>query len=233
MRLSEKLNVTLLLYAYAILLGALYLFAFWRPFGFNIFPYLSLQDYISAPINGVVIILLFPLFIYPLLLFLEFNIKTLKIYLVGVLCSYNALALYFLVGNVQLFLTKSFHYRNEINALVLVFVLMVSTWGVAINARRFSRALQGLVLAIVIAQICTVLAAGYNHGKTIFNGALEVHFLDNNEVCEKEGNTPWIFLGRFSNSSIFMNAIDKRLCFTDAKNYRLVSRMIVEHKEAK
>jgi len=37
-------------------------------------------------------------------------------------------------------------------------------------------------------------------------------------------------LASFSNSSIFMNIDDKRLCFTDAKNYRLVSRKILENK---
>ena len=58
----------------------------------------------------------------------------------------------------------------------------------------------------------------------------EVHFLDNRELCEKEGNAQWVFLGHFSNSSIFMNTADKRLCFTDAKNYRLVSRKILENK---
>ena len=69
-----------------------------------------------------------------------------------------------------------------------------------------------------------------SHGKTVFNGAEEVHFPDNRELCEKEGNAQWVFLGHFSNSSIFMNTADKRLCFTDAKNYRLVSRKILENK---
>lgn len=75
-----------------------------------------------------------------------------------------------------------------------------------------------------------VLAIGHSHGKTVFNGAEEVHFLDNRELCEKEGDAQWVFLGYFSNSSIFMNTADKRLCFTDAKNYRLVSRKILENK---
>jgi hypothetical protein len=78
--------------------------------------------------------------------------------------------------------------------------------------------------------MCAVLAIRYSHGKTVFNGAEEVHFLDNRELCEKEGNAQWIFLGHVSNSSISMNTADKRLCFTDAKNYKLVSRKILENK---
>ena len=99
-----------------------------------------------------------------------------------------------------------------------------------IAALRSPYALQILVLGLVLAQMCAVLAIGYSHGKTVFNGAEEVHFLDNRELCEKEGNAQWVFLGHFSNSSIFMNTADKRLCFTDAKNYRLVSRKILENK---
>jgi hypothetical protein len=92
--------------------------------------------------------------------------------------------------------------------------------------------LQILVLGLVLAlaQMCAVLAIRYSHGKTVFNGAEEVHFLDNRELCEKEGNAQWIFLGHVSNSSISMNTADKRLCFTDAKNYKLVSRKILENK---
>lgn len=40
-----------------------------------------------------------------------------------------------------------------------------------------------------------VLAIGYSNGKTVFNGAEEVHFLDNRELCEEEGNAQWVFLG--------------------------------------
>lgn len=120
MRISEKLNVTLILYAYAITLGALYLFAFWRPFGFSIFPYMSLQDYISAPLNGIVLLLIFPLVSYPMFLLLtEFNTYVLKLCLFGLVILYNGLAVYYLIGDVNLLLQASFQYQNENSILIL------------------------------------------------------------------------------------------------------------------
>ncbi len=56
----DKLGLGVFLYAYAVLLGASYLFAFWRTIGFNIFPYLSLQDYLSAPLNRVIALIAIP-----------------------------------------------------------------------------------------------------------------------------------------------------------------------------
>ena len=48
---TEQLSHGLLLYGYAIALGAAYIFAFWRPLGFNIFPYLGAIDLLTAPLN--------------------------------------------------------------------------------------------------------------------------------------------------------------------------------------
>jgi hypothetical protein len=57
----DKLGVGVFLYAYAVFLGACYLFAFWRPIGFNVFPYLGLQDYIGAALDRVVVLVAMPL----------------------------------------------------------------------------------------------------------------------------------------------------------------------------
>jgi hypothetical protein len=91
----------------------------------------------------------------------------------------------------------------------------------------FSCVKEGASSALALVQSSAALAAGYKGGKAVFNGVVEVHFLDNREVCEKEGKAAWVFLGRFSNGSFFMNTADKRLCITEEKNYRLVSRKIV------
>jgi hypothetical protein len=95
--------------------------------------------------------------------------------------------------------------------------------------RGSPHAAQILILALALAQSGAVVAAGYKDGKTVFNGAAEVHFLDNQEICEKDGKQRWVFLGHFANLSIFMNTIDKRLCITEEKNYRLDYRKISEN----
>lgn len=57
----DAIGLGVLFYAYAVLLGAAYLFAFWRVIGFDIFPYLSLQNYISAPLNRVAVLIALPI----------------------------------------------------------------------------------------------------------------------------------------------------------------------------
>ena len=64
---------------------------------------------------------------------------------------------------------------------------------VVINHARVSpQSTQFLMLSLALAQSGAVLAIGYSHGKAVFNGAEEVHFLDNREVCEKEGSNRWV-----------------------------------------
>lgn len=54
---KNKPSIALLLYGYAVALGGLYVFPFWRPFGFNAFPFFTLQDYLSFPLNRAAILI--------------------------------------------------------------------------------------------------------------------------------------------------------------------------------
>lgn len=57
----NKLGVGVLAYSYGVLLCAAYVLAFWRPLGFEVFSYLSLSDYISAPLGRLSILISVPL----------------------------------------------------------------------------------------------------------------------------------------------------------------------------
>lgn len=231
LKTSEQLSTGALLYAYAVFLGATYLFAFWRPFGFSVFPYLSIQDYISTPLNRVVVLLVaVPILPLPLVVQrLQFDAATIRAFVIGLFGGYTGLALYYFSDCAQLFFQHSFHYRNETTVLITIVTLMLSSCVIAFQARRSPQVVHSLVLSLALVQSSAVLAAGYKDGKTIYNGATEVHYLDTREVCEKEGTQPWVFVGRFSDVSIFMNAIDKRLCITGEKTYRLVPRKVFEN----
>ena len=56
----EKVGLGAILLAYAVLLGAAYLFAYWRTMGFDIFPYLSVQNYVTAPLNRISVLVAAP-----------------------------------------------------------------------------------------------------------------------------------------------------------------------------
>jgi len=53
MEIDSKLNSSIVAYSYSVVLGASYIFAFWRPIGFNIFPYLSLKDFLTTLLTGL------------------------------------------------------------------------------------------------------------------------------------------------------------------------------------
>jgi hypothetical protein len=226
----EKLGVGVLLYAYAVFLGASYLFGFWRPFGFNVFPYLGIQDYVSAPLNRVLVLVATPL-VFAALVFgsrpselgtLSRNVSWYLIALYGVAFVkefYQATSRYVAID---------FHFANETSVLAIAGLLFGAGVCLAYYAHRALAELPVQIAALVLVQSSVSMAAGYSDGKAIYNGAAEVHFLGNKELCEPGGIRDWVFLGTFGGQTFFMNTIDKRLCLTDQKNIRLVHRQVKE-----
>ena len=226
----DKLGLGVFLYAYAVLLGACYLFAFWRPIGFNIFPYLGLQDYVSAPLNRVAVLVATPLILAAVFLggwrmeerWFGRYAATYLVLLYGVAFLkdfYQAVSSYQAI---------SFHFANEPSVLAIAALLFFVGAGLAIYSCRAEAGLRGQIAALVLVQSAVSMAAGYSDGKAVYNGAVQVHFLENKELCESGGVRDWVLLGAFGGQTFFMNTIDKRLCLTDQKNLRLVSRQVKE-----
>lgn len=226
----DKLGLGVLLYAYAILLGACYLFAFWRPIGFNVFPYMGLQDYISAPLNRVAVLVAPPLILAAAFLG-RYRMKE------SWLGPYAATYLVFLYSvaflqqfyqAVSRYQAVSFHFQNEPSVLAIAALLFFAGAGLAIYSYRAVAGLRGQIAALILVQCAVSMAAGYSDGKTVYNGAEQVYFLENKELCESGGVRDWVLLGAFGSQTFFMNSIDKRLCLTDQKNLRLISRKVKE-----
>lgn len=226
----DKLGLGVLLSGYAVFLGASYLFAFWRPFGFSIFPYLGLQDYVSAPLNRIAVLVAPPI-VFAAIVFggrrfderrLVRKVSFYLIFLYGIAFVkefYQAAARY---------LSADFHFANEATVLLIAVLLFAAGAVLAFYAHRTASELSVQVAALILTQSAVSVVAGYSDGKALFNGALQVHFLDNKELCEPEGVRDWVYLGVFGGRTFFMNTIDKRLCLTDEKNIRLVSRQVKE-----
>lgn len=227
---GNNLNIGVLLYAYGVLLGAAYLFAFWRVFGFNIFPLLSLVDYLTLPLDRVVVLVSVPAL--SLLLLIEgkktYQNKRLRWLVVGVFTLY---AIWFIAEchtAFEWFLAASFSFRNEPSVLILALLVFANallmgylSW---INDRDAARQTTALILM----QVALVMISGYSDGKAVFNGTDKVHFLGNKDLCEPGGVRDWIYLGTFGNRTVFMNSIDKRLCIRHEKDFLLESRAIRE-----
>jgi hypothetical protein len=226
----DKLGLSVLLSGYAVLLGASYLFAFWRPFGFSIFPYLGLQDYVSASLNRIAVLVASPLVLAAIVFGskrleerrLARDISIYLVFLYGV-----AFAIEFHQAATR-YLNADFRFNNETTVLLIALLLFLAGVALTCYAYRATSDISIKVAALIFAQSAVSVAAGYSDGKTLFNGALQIHFLGNNELCEPAGVSDWVYLGAFGGRTFFMNTIDKRLCLTDEKNIRLVSRQFKE-----
>lgn len=49
------------------------------------------------------------------------------------------------------------------------------------------------------------------------------------EFCEPAGVRDWVYLGKVSDQTFFMDTIDKHLCITGEKNFKLISRKVKEN----
>lgn len=226
----EKLGLGIFLYAYAVLLGASYLFAFWRAIGFNIFPYLSLQDYLSAPLNRIVVLVAAPA-LFSLVIFRQKISSYFKGYQDISLYLIFLYAIAFLIEyykSVSIFIQHDFSFPNERTVLALASILFLASMGLTFHIYRTLTSLSIQALALILIQTAIAMSAGYHDGKTIYTGAVQVYFLDNKEVCETGGVRDWVYLGKYTDHTLFLNTIDKRLCLSGEKNFKLVSRKFSE-----
>ena len=229
MKPKDNLSLGLLLYGYAVFLGAIYIFAFWRPYGFNVFPYLSTSDFITAPLNRIWVLLA------PLVLLLTIPISEapnkprwpFSVFVVA-FALHIAVSLASILESFQSFSRANFSFENEKSILVLCVAFLVLAAILAYCAIRNRVAIGFQILAFIFAQTSVVMAIGYNDGKGIFNGASNVHFLENRELCETPPLRDWVYVEKFGSHAFFLNTIDKRLCIVDKLRFNLVSRKYSE-----
>ncbi|MNK94832.1 hypothetical protein D3C87_1150480 [compost metagenome] len=226
--MNEKFGWTAALTAYVFALSGLYLFAFWRPFGMSAFEFYSLQDYVSSTLNRGVFLALYPLgigfIIWAFFVAIGWGKSAPSIgvhWFIGTAVTFSAEAWKI----VHLRQSTAFSFLNEWSVFALVTVLAVGSLLGFIVACKRGDPLVFRIIPIAALQGATFLAAGYADGKTIYMGADNVHFLEDKTLCDKTSPRDWVHVASLSGRSIFMNAIDNRLCFTDAKNYVLISRV--------
>ena len=218
-----------MLYAYAVFLGAAYLLAFWRPFGLTPFPFLSLTDFITTPLDRVIVLVAVPLLPLPAILTrLHLRGAAVRNFGLTLVVLHALFALTYTAEAIYAHWTMPFSYRKEFTILFAASLLTSIGLMIVWEAVRVQSRLSRLVVALGVFQCAAVLAAGYKDGKAIYNGALEVHFLETKELCEKNSERSWVLVGRFTEVAVFMDTLDKRLCVTAEKSYRLRPRAVFE-----
>lgn len=229
--LTDRLGAGVLLYAYATLLGATYIFSYWRSIGFDVFPYASAIDYVSAPLNRVLVLISVPAIISLLLLYnSERNNLRLLRNASLLLTAFYAIGFaheYYLT--IRLFTQFDFYYRNEQSVLAIAGILFAASATLAYRAYFYDKSLISSAAALILMQLAVTISAGYRDGKVIFNGADNVFLLSNKEICDPDDPRDWVYLGRYSSKSFFLNTIDKRICITEADSIKLISRKFSEN----
>lgn len=220
----NNVGVGVAIYAYAVMLGAAYLLAFWRPFGFNVFSYLSLSDYVASSFSRLIIVLIAPLFGFLFLFRDSFWIKeNFKYFSIAIILLHFYGSAVNLYDSFELYRKFEFSYSNELSLIIFSLILCIfSAFFFLFNVRKIEY--YSFVTVIVFLQISSLLSIGYKDGKQIYNGADRVMYLDNIDLCEKNGVRDWVYLAHYSGKSFFMNTIEKRICILNDKEFVLRPR---------
>jgi hypothetical protein len=227
----EKVGLGAILLAYAVLLGAAYLFAYWRTMGFDIFPYLSVQNYVTAPLNRISVLVaapaLFTVIVFGRTATPENNryLRDISLYLIVLYSVGFAIQQFQAVSR---YIQHDFHFDNEFNVLVLAAVLFAGSLVLSFRVYRMPSSVHMKLAALVLVQAAMATAAGYSDGKAIYNGAAQAFLLENTEICKAGGVRDWVYLGKYGDQTFFLNTIDKRICIAGGKDFRLISRKLRE-----
>jgi hypothetical protein len=227
---SMKIRAGLLLYGYAIALGATYLFSLWRPLGFNAFPYLSAIDLLTVPFNRLSV-LLAPILLLAAMPLGEHLVgddkrrdKLLRVLLILSL----ALAALDYVHSLLAIIGHGAEFRNEKSVFAILALFFMIAVGYCVRYFRSTGRIIHATACIVLCQLILVSSNGYRDGKFLHIGAGDVHFLQQKELCAPPDYGQWVYIDKYGQNAFFINTADKRLCILDSLRFNLVERRVAE-----
>lgn len=225
-----KISGGLLLYGYAIALGATYLFSLWRPLGFNIFPYLSAVDLLTVPFNRLSILLapILLLAVLPIGEHLVGDKKRRDRLLRVVLILSLALAALDYIQSILLIARHGAAFQNEKSIFLVLALFFMMAVGFCVRFFRSTGTPMHATACIVLCQLVLVSSNGYRDGKFLYYGAMPAHYLQQRELCSPPTYGQWVYLDKYGDNAFFMNTSDKRLCVLDTLRFNLVDRRVAD-----
>src|SRR5690606_3180395 len=116
-----------------------------------------------------------------------------------------------------IFKEHAFYFRNEPTVFLFIAVLSTASMALIIRSIKARRQVHILLLGLMLVQVALSLAAGYRDGKTVFNGAENIHFLRGDDICSTSDGQRWVYVAHYSNRYFFMNAYDKSICIRESE----------------
>jgi hypothetical protein len=225
-----KISGGLLLYGYAVALGATYLFSLWRPLGFNIFPYMSATDLLTVPFNRLSV-LLAPILLLAALPLGEHlvgdKIRRDKLLRVVVSLSLSLAALDY-AQSLLIIARQGAVFENEKSIFVVLALFLMMAVAFCLRFFRSAGAPMHAAACIVLCQLVLASTNGYKDGKFLYYGAMPARYLQQKEMCSPPNYGQWVYLDKYGENVFFMNTLDKRLCVLDTLRFNLVDRRVAE-----
>lgn len=225
-----KVSGGLLLYGYAVALGATYLFSLWRPLGFNIFPYMSAGDLLTVPFNRLSV-LLAPILLLAALPLGEHlvgdKVRRDKLLRVVLILSLSLAALDYTQA-LFVIARQGASFVDEKSVFVVLALFLVMAVGFCLRFFRSTGTPVHAAACIVLCQLVLASANGYKDGKFLYYGAEPAQYLQQKELCAPPNYGQWVYLDKYGQNVFFMNTLDKRLCVLDSLRFNLVDRRVAE-----
>lgn len=224
--IKDKLSVSIWATIYVFALSGLYSFAFWRPFGLQPFTFYAVQDVVTFGLGRTAYLAVTPVILAVAAWGMFYwgalaSAKWLRVLMAG---SVGGIFAKQFIDSIEIYDAHTFHFGNELSIIVVAGILFAGALALFVRAAWHRQAAHFQILALAAVQGATMLAAGYSDGKGIYEGAPTVFFLENRALCDGYSPREWLHVATLGERSIFMNTIDKRICFTNETDFVLVSR---------
>ncbi|MFZ7320895.1 hypothetical protein [Comamonas jiangduensis] len=221
---SSGIGVAALIYAYAVLHGTAYLLGFWGQMNFNIFPYLSLSDFVKATVPNIFFLWLSPVF--SMIAWFDVkeeknkNYRNIAFAAIGTLlliALYRGINIIDLIKNTT---QTEFVGKIEVDVISTMALLVVGIIFFAFkNISKKDLIYFGFIIFSL--QLLCVVMGGYIDGRNTYNGMPGVKYLDEKNLCSSKESDKWIYAGYFSEKVLFINKYTKILCVRKSENYKL------------
>ncbi|MFN3704263.1 hypothetical protein [Thermomonas sp.] len=230
------ISVPLFLYGYAVLLSGAYLYAYWTPIGFDPFPYLTVQQVLTAPLSSLITVFAPFLIMLAVIPFDKSDLPKDKKYLWSIVAAH---LLFYLGGIIQsLYLTNTNTTRGaEDSLLAITGILAMGSLGVM---RRFMREPEQLffpLLAVAFAQLAVALTYGHLAGKKILSANTIVTYqirtlTPRTEVCGESPAHGWTYYQTLGDHTFYVDRSSKSICISDSQNVVLDQNTFKPHSKS-
>ncbi len=232
----NSISAPIFLYGYAVLLSGAYLYAYWTPLGFDPFPYLTVQQVLTAPLSSLITVFAPFLIMLAVIPFDKSGLPNDKKFLWSIVAAH---LLFYLGGLIQsLYLTNTNPTRGaEDSLLAITGILAMGSLGVMRRYMREPGQRLFPLLSVAFAQLAVALTYGHLAGKKILstNTVMTYQirtFTPRTEICDKSLADAWTYYQTLGEHTFYVDRLSKSICISDNQNVVLDQKTFKLHRKS-